>query len=99
MINKPKEPITPPNPAVKMQQTTENLGAMNPAEVKNIVGARKKDLDLAKDNSLNADFQSFKTKLNEVTGESNDNLLNLVAMKAAGKLLSGQTKQVELEDF
>jgi hypothetical protein len=99
MINKPKEPITPPNPAVKMQQTTENLGAMNPAEVKNIVGARKKDLDLAKDNSLNADFQSFKTKLNQLTGANNDNLLNLVAMKAAGKLLSGQTKQSGVRGF
>jgi hypothetical protein len=93
LINKPKEPITPPNPAIKMQQTTENLSAMDPAEVKNIVEDRKRELALAKDNSLNAQFQSFKTKVNELTGANNDNLLNLVAMKAAGRLLSGQTKQ------
>jgi hypothetical protein len=49
--------------------------------------------------SLGDQFKQFKSQISEVTGENNDNLLNLVAMKAAGKLLSGQTKQGGVRGF
>ena len=93
LINKPKQPITVPNPAAKNEEITSKISGMDSAEVKNIVDARKRNLELAKDNSLNSEFQAFKTKLNELTGADNDSLLNLVALKAAGNLMSGKTKQ------
>lgn len=100
LINKPKQPTpTPPNPAAKNADITNKISGMDPAEVQNLVNSRKRDLELAKDNSLNSQFQQFKTKLNELTGADNDSLLNLVAMKAAGRLASGKTKERGVRGF
>jgi hypothetical protein len=92
----PSEATPPPAPKNPIQATndvTASIPGMTNVEIQNLIKARKNQLAGAKQLSVGDQFKQFKAQINEVTGESNDNLLNLVAMKAAGKLLSGQTKQ------
>jgi hypothetical protein len=98
----PSEATPPPAPKNPIQATndvTASIPGMTDVEVQNLIKARKNQLAGAKQLSVGDQFKQFKAQINEVTGESNDNLLNLVAMKAAGKLLSGQTKQAGVRGF
>jgi hypothetical protein len=98
----PSEATPPPAPKNPIQATndvTASIPGMTDVEVQNLIKARKNQLAGAKQLSVGDQFKQFKAQINEVTGESNDNLLNLVAMKAAGKLLSGQTKQSGVRGF
>jgi len=101
LINKPKQPTPgPKNPIAATVDTTNQIPGMTNIEVQNLIKNRKKDLEGAKEiSSTSKEFQDFKKQLSEVTGENNDNLLNLVAMKAAGKLLSGKTKEKGVRGF
>jgi hypothetical protein len=89
----------PKNPIQANNDVTASIPGMTDVEVQNLIKARKNQLAGAKQLSVGDQFKQFKAQINEVTGESNDNLLNLVAMKAAGKLLSGQTKQSGVRGF
>ena len=89
----------PKNPIQATNDVTASIPGMTDVEVQNLIKARKNQLAGAKQLSVGDQFKQFKAQINEVTGESNDNLLNLVAMKAAGKLLSGQTKQSGVRGF
>ena len=89
----------PKNPIQATNDVTASIPGMTDVEVQNLIKARKNQLAGAKQLSVGDQFKQFKAQINEVTGESNDNLLNLVAMKAAGKLLSGQTKQAGVRGF
>jgi hypothetical protein len=98
----PSEATPPPAPKNPIQATndvTASIPGMTNVEIQNLIKARKNQLAGAKQLSVGDQFKQFKAQINEVTGESNDNLLNLVAMKAAGKLLSGQTKQSGVRGF
>jgi hypothetical protein len=98
----PSEATPPPAPKNPIQATndvTASIPGMTNVEIQNLIKARKNQLAGAKQLSVGDQFKQFKAQINEVTGESNDNLLNLVAMKAAGKLLSGQTKQAGVRGF
>ena len=98
----PSEATPPPAPKNPIQATndvTASIPGMTDVEVQNLIKARKNQLAGAKQLSVGDQFKQFKAQINEVTGESNDNLLNLVAMKAAGRLLSGQTKQAGVRGF
>jgi hypothetical protein len=89
----------PKNPIQATNDVTASIPGMTDVEVQNLIKARKNQLAGAKQLSVGDQFKQFKAQINEVTGESNDNLLNLVAMKAAGRLLSGQTKQAGVRGF
>ena len=89
----------PKNPIQATNDVTASIPGMTNVEIQNLIKARKNQLAGAKQLSVGDQFKQFKAQINEVTGESNDNLLNLVAMKAAGKLLSGQTKQAGVRGF
>jgi hypothetical protein len=98
----PSEATPPPAPKNPIQATndvTASIPGMTNVEIQNLIKARKNQLAGAKQLSVGDQFKQFKAQINEVTGESNDNLLNLVAMKAAGRLLSGQTKQAGVRGF
>ena len=89
----------PKNPIQATNDVTSNISGMTEREVENLIKVRKEQLAGAKQLSLGDQFKQFKSQISEVTGENNDNLLNLVAMKAAGKLMSGQTKQGGVRGF
>jgi hypothetical protein len=76
----------PPAPAVPT--LTGNEGE---AELEYLREKRKKDISAAQE--LGAGFKEFKNQLNEITGTSNQNLNDLIAMKAAATLLTGKTSE------
>lgn len=106
MMGKPmKQPEVqgPPmagDPIASTQNITNNISGMTDNEVNNLVNSRKKELQGAKEaSSLSSEFQAFKNKLSELTGSTNDNLNNLVAMKVASQLLTGKTSERGFKGF
>jgi hypothetical protein len=98
-IGKPKgtgQP-TPTNPVVETNQNTANIPNYGPGEVNALKNERSKTLANAKaaqgTSTLANEFSQFKEMLAGITGDSNDNLNNLVMMKAASKLLTGKTRE------
>jgi hypothetical protein len=85
----------PMNPVPKM---TGNEG---PAEIAYLKNKRTKDLQGGKEISgtLAGQFKQFKDELNKLTGTSNENLNNLLMMRAAGTLLSGKSPQQGMAGF
>src|SRR6056300_273412 len=85
----------PMNPIPKM---TGNEG---PAEIAYLKNKRTKDLQGGKEVSgtLAGQFKQFKDELNKLTGTSNENLNNLLMMRAAGTLLSGKSPQQGMAGF
>ena len=60
--------------------------------------ARAKVL-LAKSSELAEGFSQFRNQMNEMTGNTSENLNNLLMMRTAGMLLSGKTTQSGLRGF
>jgi hypothetical protein len=89
--------MMPMNPIPKM---TGNEGAAEIAYLKN---KRTKDIQGGKEISemsgLASQFKTFKDELNKITGTTNDNLNNLLMMRAAGTLLSGKSPQSGMAGF
>jgi len=87
--------MMPMNPVPKM---TGNEG---PAEIAYLKNKRTKDLQGGKEISgtLAGQFKQFKDELNKLTGTSNENLNNLLMMRAAGTLLSGKSPQQGMAGF
>lgn len=87
--------MMPMNPVPKM---TGNEG---PAEIAYLKNKRTKDLQGGKEISgtLAGQFKQFKDELNKITGTSNENLNNLLMMRAAGVLLSGKSPQTGMAGF
>jgi len=85
----------PMNPVPKM---TGNEG---PAEIAYLKNKRTKDLQGGKEISgtLAGQFKQFKDELNKITGTTNENLNNLLMMRAAGTLLSGKSPQQGMAGF
>jgi hypothetical protein len=89
MIGRPQKqaevqgPPAPPVPTL-----TGNEGE---AELEYLRTKRKRDINAAQE--LGAGFKEFKNQLNEITGTSNQNLNDLIAMKAAATLLTGKTSE------
>ena len=54
---------------------------------------------LTSQSPLASEFQQFKNKIGQITGNTNDSLNNLVLMKAAGKYLTGKTRQKGTSGF
>jgi hypothetical protein len=89
MIGRPQKQAEvqgPPAPAVPT--LTGNEGE---AELEYLRTKRKRDISAAQE--LGAGFKEFKNQLNEITGTSNQNLNDLIAMKAAATLLTGKTSE------
>jgi hypothetical protein len=87
--------IMPMNPVPKM------TGDEGPAEIAYLKNKRTKDLQGGKEISgtLAGQFKQFKDELNKLTGTSNENLNNLLMMRAAGTLLSGKSPQTGMAGF
>ena len=106
-LNKPKDTgqPTPPNPGAQTAANAANLqnGNYSDGEVQALVNDRSKNLNAAKslqkDPTLAEEFGAFKKQLAQITGDSNDNLNNLVAMKAAAQLLTGKTREKGVRGF
>jgi hypothetical protein len=96
---------TPPSPGTQTAANAANLqsGNYNDGEVQALVNDRSKTLNAAKsiqkDPTLAEEFGAFKSQLAKITGDSNDNLNNLIAMKAASQLLSGKTREKGVRGF
>jgi hypothetical protein len=89
MIGRPQKQAEvqgPPAPSVPT--LTGNEGE---AELEYLRTKRKRDINAAQE--LGAGFKEFKNQLNEITGTSNQNLNDLIAMKAAATLLTGKTSE------
>jgi hypothetical protein len=89
MIGRPQKQAEvqgPPAPSVPT--LTGNEGE---AELEYLRTKRKRDISAAQE--LGAGFKEFKNQLNEITGTSNQNLNDLIAMKAAATLLTGKTSE------
>ena len=73
------------------------------AETQYLVDKRKRDVaggkEIANSGTLAGQFQEFKNKLNEITGTSNENLNNLLMMRAAGQLLAGKSPESGVKGF
>ena len=90
--NQDPEPIAPTIPG-QIDQVTNNIAGMTNDEVNRMVKNRQNEIKKANTISpLSKEFAQFKDQLNEMTGGSG-NLNNLIAMKFAGKLMSGKTRQ------
>jgi hypothetical protein len=87
--------LLPANPVPKM---TGNEG---PAEVAYLKNKRTKDLEGGKEISgtLAGQFKQFKDELNKITGTTNENLNNILMMRAAATLLSGKSPQTGMAGF
>ena len=86
------EPIAP-TIAGQIDQVTGNIEGMTNDEVNRMVKNRKNKLKQAENLSpLSKEFTAFRDQINEMTGGTT-NLNNLVAMKFAGKLLSGKSRK------
>lgn len=99
MVTPKDDSITPPgNDGVPI--ITGNEGE---AETQYLVDKRKRDVaggkEIANSGTLAGQFQEFKNKLNEITGSSNENLNNLLMMRAAGQLLAGKSPESGLKGF
>ena len=89
MIGRPQkqsEVQGPPAPPVATLTGNEGEGELEYLRTK-----RKRDINAAQE--LGAGFKEFKNQLNEITGTSNQNLNDLIAMKAAATLLTGKTSE------
>jgi hypothetical protein len=89
MIGRPQkqsEVQGPPAPSVPTLTGNEGEGELEYLRTK-----RKRDLSAAQE--LGAGFKEFRNQLNEITGTSNQNLNDLIAMKAAATLLTGKTSE------
>ncbi len=90
--NQDPEPIAP-TIAGQIDQVTNDIAGMTNDEVNRMVKNRQNEIKKANSLSpLSKEFTQFKDQLNEMTGGSG-NLNNLIAMKFAGKLMSGKTRQ------
>ena len=73
------------------------------AETQYLVDKRKRDVaggkEISNSGTLAGQFQEFKNKLNEITGTSNENLNNLLMMRAAGQLLAGKSPESGVKGF
>ena len=73
------------------------------AETQYLVDKRKRDVaggkEISNSGTLAGQFQQFKNKLNEITGSSNENLNNLLMMRAAGQLLAGKSPESGVKGF
>tara|TARA_R100001510_G_C7652622_1_gene210501 strand:+ start:495 stop:2756 length:2262 start_codon:yes stop_codon:yes gene_type:complete len=73
------------------------------AETQYLIDKRKRDVaggkEISDSGTLAGQFAEFKTKLNEITGTSNDNLNNLLMMRVAGQLLSGKSPEKGIRGF
>jgi len=106
-INKPKDTgqPTPPSPGAQTAANAANLesGNYTDGEVTALAKERSKDLNAAKtlqkDPTLATEFAKFKEELTKITGDSNDNLNNLVMMKAASQLLTGKSREPGFRGF
>ena len=99
MVTPKDDSITPPgNDGVPI--ITGNEGE---AETQYLVDKRKRDVaggkEIANSGTLAGQFQEFKNKLNEITGTSNENLNNLLMMRAAGQLLAGKSPESGVKGF
>ena len=99
MVTPKDDSITPPgNDGVPI--ITGNEGE---AETQYLVDKRKRDIaggkEISNSGTLAGQFQEFKNKLNEITGSSNENLNNLLMMRAAGQLLAGKSPESGVRGF
>ena len=99
MVTPKDDSITPPgNDGVPI--ITGNEGE---AETQYLVDKRKRDVaggkEISNSGTLAGQFQEFKNKLNEITGTSNENLNNLLMMRAAGQLLAGKSPESGVRGF
>ena len=99
MVTPKDDSITPPgNDGVPI--ITGNEGE---AETQYLVDKRKRDVaggkEISNSGTLAGQFQQFKNKLNEITGSSNENLNNLLMMRAAGQLLAGKSPESGVKGF
>lgn len=87
--------LLPANPVPKM---TGNEG---PAEIAYLKNKRTKDVEGGKEISgtLAGQFKQFKDELNKITGTTNENLNNILMMRAAATLLSGKSPQTGMAGF
>jgi len=93
MIGRPqKQAEVQGPPAPPVATLTGNEGE---AELEYLRTKRKRDISAAQE--LGAGFKEFKNQLNEITGTSNQNLNDLIAMKAAATLLTGKTSEKGLK--
>jgi len=70
------------------QYTEGNLEALKKERQTELQNAKS-----AVEDPLSSGFKQFRDKLNKMTGSDNDNLNNLIMMKAASTYLSGKTKE------
>ena len=78
-------------------------GSETPEQVQFLINQRKRDVaganEVSKSSGLAEGFLQFKNQMNEMTGNTSENLNNLLMMRAAGQLLSGKTTQSGLRGF
>ena len=92
------EPVAPTVDG-QINQVTQNIEGMTDDEVNRMVKNRQNQIKKANNLSpLSKEFQAFRNELDQMTGGSS-NLNNLVAMKFAGRLMSGKTRQKGLSGF
>ena len=90
----------PPNPTMQNDSNTANMDNYSAGEVEALKNQRTKELasgkDAQKTSSLADGFAQFKEQMAALTGSGNDNLNNLIMMKAASALLTGKTRETGL---
>ena len=78
-------------------------GNETPGEIEYLINQRKRDVaganEVSKSSELAEGFSQFRNQMNEMTGNTSDNLNNLLMMRTAGLLLSGKTTQSGLRGF
>lgn len=97
------QPTPTVNPTAQNNANAANMGNYSDGEINALKTQRSKDLNNAKnmqkDPTLAEEFAQFKQQLASITGSSNDNLNDLVLMKAASKLMTGKTKEKGVRGF
>lgn len=98
----------PIKPSASLQQdltpdtgpSKENIQSYNPAEVQASIALRNnqiKDSRLA--GGLNKEFQAFKNEIGGLIGDNDSSIRDLLALRAAGKLMSAKTRQRGFRGF
>ena len=78
-------------------------GNESPAEIEYLINKRKRDMaganETSKTSELATGFADFRDQMNQMTGNTPENLNNLLMMRTAATLLSGKTTQPGLRGF
>ena len=104
MIGKPSgDGDTGDTPPANPDPIPTLTGNETPGEIEYLVNQRKRDVaganEVSKSSELAEGFSQFRNQMNEMTGNTSENLNNLLMMRTAGMLLSGKTTQSGLRGF